>query len=208
MSCNCYGNCHCGCSSVERGPQGIMGLTGAQGVPGTNGINGEPGEPGPAGPAGPATNNVIPLFDSFVDVSTPGLNLGNETLYTNSIPAGQLANNGDKIFFEYTTSISDFLTGTTLFFGGTQVGVLDAGFANLGGDNNYISFEGHIIRVSSSIVRVVLQMLPVGGSIYPIFKYLEITGLNLANAQAIELVTSGTAVLTGYMASIWYQKGA
>lgn len=129
------------------------------------------------------------LFNDFADVSN-GTTLETD-LYTHTLSAGQLTNNGDKLFVQFGGTA----TGNTnrkqikLYFGGTIVGdsglIIPIAATALLWDGNFM-----IMRVSSTVVRVTGSLLFVDTTLVnqsnPT-KYVEVTGLTLSNTQIVKI---------------------
>ncbi len=131
------------------------------------------------------------LFDHFADgasSSTDGV--GEDDLYTDTLEAGLLATNGDKVLAQYAMTIVGSATATRRvrsYFGGTLI--LDSGtltFASGGAEEIWVS----IIRETSSVVRVSAELVPSGITLQPIVTYTRITGLTLTNTQIIKVTGS------------------
>jgi hypothetical protein len=126
---------------------------------------------------GTFAKTVVSLFDRYTDETTSGLL--QENLYTYTLPTGFLAENGDKIQFEF----SGILTANTNFkrlypiFAGT---VLATGQTNVAAATDW-TIDGYIIRVSNSIVRFAVEFTTTGD--YPIIESGEISGLNLTTTD-------------------------
>jgi len=90
--------------------------TGAPGAPGTNGTNGTNGAPGVKGDTGLTGANgqngtngttILATYNNITGVGTPA-SLVETTLFTYTMPANTLANNGDELelftYYEYTSA--------------------------------------------------------------------------------------------------------
>lgn len=137
------------------------------------------------------------IFDHFADSATSGTGVVN--LYSDTIAANQLANNGDKLRAYYGGLTSVTNTGTRewfVTFAGTQI--LDS--RAIGTSQSWhwkISVD--IVRDSSSSVRciAVWEAAKSDGNqvAQPVVKETKITGLTLTNTQA--LVLQGQASVAG-----------
>ncbi len=130
------------------------------------------------------------LFDHFADVNNSGTT---ETdLYSDTLAAGQLANNGEKIILQAGGIFVGDATSTQqlrAYFGGTLI--FDTGALGVGiGTTNWDLYIT-IIRVSASVVRCSATLNTSFASLAAYAKYTEVTGLTLANTQILE--TTGTA---------------
>jgi hypothetical protein len=132
---------------------------------------------------------IRPLFDHYTDATTTGTS--EQTLYTYTLPANTLANNGDKVSFEYTVSMINATNEKfiRLTFGGTNI------FSEeLSGYLNTVIFKGFLIRVSNSTVRASVNCNVNGVS--AITAYTQNTSLNLSStgyALALLATTSDAA---------------
>lgn len=140
----------------------------------------------------PANLQSRPLFDHFV-------NAGNGTtvetdLYSDTIAAGQLAANGDKLQAEYGGVFVSSATATReikIYFAGTQI--FDTGALTLSLSSAWTAFV-RVIRVSATVVRYMVEFTTEGAALAAYTAVGELTGLTL----------SGTAVLkiTGQAAGV------
>jgi len=132
------------------------------------------------------------LFDHFADAGNVGT--GEDDLYSDTIAAGQLANNGEKIEAQYNLAIVSSATATRqikAYFGGTLI--LDTTaltFGSAGACNIWIT----IIRESSSVVRCMVEFAASGLTLQPISTYTRITGLTLANTQILKITGEAAGV--------------
>lgn len=140
----------------------------------------------------PANLRSRPLFDHFV-------NAGNGTtvetdLYSDTITAGQLAANGDKLQAQYGGVFVSSATATReikIYFAGTQI--FDTGALTLSLSSAWTAFVT-VIRVSATVVRYMVSFTTEGAALAAYTAVGELTGLTL----------SGTAVLkiTGQAAGV------
>lgn len=121
------------------------------------------------------------LFQSFADSTTP--DTATTTLLTATLAAGQLGTNGDtiRVLFAgtFAANANRKLVYPHIF--GTDLTQFDA---NQNGGN--FLFEVEIIRVSSSVVRVIYHRTITG--VAEFLQYAEITGLTLSNALDLKLI--------------------
>lgn len=134
-------------------------------------------------------SNPVSLINRFDDVGNVGT--GTDTLYTNQIPAGRLAENGDWLRVRYGLLITLHASQTRLIrvsFGGTVVFTQDAAWTNTGANQTMV-IDLEIVRVSSSVVRCTATGVraPTAGGDVQYCQYTEVTGLTLANAQTLLL---------------------
>lgn len=144
-----------------------------------------------ATPSG-GSSGLTPLFEDFANASST---TAGSAFYSHTIAAGQLANNGDKITFDFVISkVNANATRTWVNFGGTHIGGAGA-FLDSSSSPTTQRIEGYIIRVSSSVVRAVWSGHTDSQAIGVTEKssgYAEITGLTLSNTQVLSI---------GYLAS-------
>lgn len=141
------------------------------------------------------------LFDHYANAGNVGT--GEDDLYSDTLPAGLLAANGDKAHVFYGGTWASSATASRrmrAYFGGTSILDTTAYVSTFGGTFG-INIE--IIRVSSSVVRcTTIAAVPALSSLgpLPIFAaiYAEVTGLTLANTQIVKITgeASGTGAAT------------
>lgn len=136
----------------------------------------------------------VPLFDHFTSVGNVGA--GEDDLYSDTIAAGQLANNGDKLHVRYSDEFLAHATATRqnkIYFGGTAF--IDT-TAQSWPDGLTQDFDITIYRVSASVVRwagVVARMTGLGvGTL--LCANGEITGLTLANTNILKITGEAAGV--------------
>lgn len=152
--------------------------------------------PGAVNAAG--LKSPYPLFDHYANVGNVGT--GEDDLYSDSIAAGQLAANGDKLHAVYSGTWVGHATATRelrVYFGGSLVFDSTAYSSTVGGPFNAAL---DVIRVSASVVRVASAvMLPsytaLGNLPINFSDSVEVTSLTLANAQILKI--TGEAASTG-----------
>lgn len=132
------------------------------------------------------------LFNHFADVGNVGT--GEDDLYSDTIAAGQLASNGDKLEVEYGGTFVNHATATRqlkVYFGGTQLfatGALTISAAS--GWTVYVS----IIRVSASVVRYMVSMNTMNAALAAYTAVGEVTGLTLANTNVLKITGEAAGV--------------
>lgn len=130
------------------------------------------------------------LFDHFADANNSGTS---ETdLYSDTIPAGQLATTGDKLFGDYGGVFSGAVSATQqlrAYFGGTLI--FDSGALAIGVATPSWDIYVTVIRVSASVVRCVASITTSSAALSSSAQYTEVTGLTLANTQVLKI--TGTA---------------
>lgn len=139
------------------------------------------------------------LFNHNSDTATTHTDGTEDDLYSDTLTAGVLGANGDKIFAtEYLVFAASATAARRVkkYFGGTQI--FDSGSLTLtlGGD---FSIATEVIRESSSIVRIVVRVTTTSASSVPYVTYTRITGLTLANTQVLKStgIASGTGAASG-----------
>lgn len=129
---------------------------------------------------------VKPLFASYSNTGNSGTS---ETdLYSYSVAAGQLANNGESLECYYGLSLSGLLTTTKIikvYFGGTNI--YSSGTLTLSLTASSSSVTANIVRVSSSTVRYNVFQSINGVTIANPVAVGEVTGLTLSNAQTLKI---------------------
>lgn len=138
------------------------------------------------------------LFDHYADVGNVGT--GEDDLYSDTLPAGLLAANGDKIRAFYAGYWVDHASNTRnlrAYFGGTQFWTTSAYVSNPG-YNAAFSVNVEVIRVSSTTIRcsvngavpplTALSALPITAA-----TYTEQTGFTLSNTQVLKLTGEATS---------------
>lgn len=154
------------------------------------------------------------IFDHFADVATSSTNGTEDDLYTDTMVAGLLAANGQKIVESEYLSILGSATAARRvkkYFGGTLI--FDSGALTLaaGADGRMLT---EIIRESSSVVRVTVTVSTTSASTIPYVTYTRVTGLTLTNTQILKTtaIASGTGAASGdivnKMASIAWHPAA
>ncbi len=132
------------------------------------------------------------LFDHYADVGNVGT--GEDDLYSDTIAASQLANNGEKIQAQYNLTFVTSATATRqvrAYFGGTLI--LDTGtltFGSTGDANIWVT----IIRESSTVVRCMVEFTVTGLTLQPISTYTRITGLTLSNTNILKITGEAAGV--------------
>ncbi len=147
----------------------------------------------------------VTLLNRYDDVSVGG---AEADIYSYTVPAGKLSNNGDKLIVVYAGS---FVTGGTelcqlkYYFAGT--GIWDSiGVAPTTGTTSW-RVTAELIRVSSTVVRYTVSLQTTGASGFIYCNVGELTGLTLSNTNIIKLtgvssgIGSGAGDIVGKMSS-------
>lgn len=142
------------------------------------------------------------LKDFYTDASTSDVT--EEDLYSYSVPAYTLANNGDKLIM-YTTVTTNSSGNITLagYFAGQQVGGMSATY---GGVDRTGNIKMTIIRTSSSTARAEV-IVKLGATSYT--DYFEITGKDWTQANIMKVTASAANnAVTARMGYIEYKPAA
>ncbi len=139
------------------------------------------------------------IFNSFTDTSTTSTDGTEDDLYSYSIAANTLATNGDGVFErEHVQFVASATAARRLkkYFGGSLVFDSGALTLTLGGD---FTIETMVIRESSTVVRVSVNVVTTSASSIPYATYTRITSLTLTNAQVLKTtgIASGTGAASG-----------
>lgn len=132
-----------------------------------------------------SSHSPVPLFDHFTDAGN--VTTGETDLYSDIIPAGQLATNGDKIESEYGGSFVSSGTATReikAYFGGTMI--FDTGTLTVSLAAAWTMYLT-VIRVSASVVRCMVSLTTEGAALAAYTAYTEVTGLTLTNTQVFKI---------------------
>lgn len=127
-----------------------------------------------------------PLFASYSNTGNSGTS---ETdLYSYTVAASQLSNNGESLECYYGLSLSGLLTTTKnirVYFGGTKL--YDSGALTLSLTSSASTITANIVRVSSSTIRYNVFQTVNGVSIANPVAVGEVSGLTLSNTQALKI---------------------
>ncbi|MDD5013674.1 MAG: hypothetical protein PHW73_01050 [Atribacterota bacterium] len=152
------------------------------------------------------TTSVSGILQSFYsDVSTSGT--GETDLYSYTIPANTLVNNGDQIIANFTIRNDGSATSTYFiktYFAGSNISVGDAAWAT-----NFVSIlKVSIIRVSSSVARMTVEFNNWDNSVWGMVLsgYLELTGKDWTTTNVLKITgTVASNILTAKCGSIKYE---
>lgn len=135
------------------------------------------------------------IFDHFADVAN-GTTVETD-LYSDTLAAGRLAANGEKVTAQYGIVLAGAVSSTQqvrVYFGGTLV--FDTGALNIGAaTTDYLNVRVMAIRVSSSVVRVFVDSTSNIAALGADAAYTEVTGLTLSSTQVLKI--TGTAAGIG-----------
>lgn len=155
-------------------------------------------------------SKVRVLFDHYADVNNSGTS---ETdLYTDTLVAGQLANNGEKIEVIYAGIFTGAVSASQrlkVYFGGTAI--FDSGALSIGVATDSWDLKVSVIRVSASVVRCSAALITNFATLSAFATYTEVTGLTLANTQIVKVTGTAAGVagasnqITSKLGSVkWY----
>lgn len=132
------------------------------------------------------------LFDHYANVGNSGTS---ETdLYSDTIAAGQLAANGDKLEAEYGGTFVSSGTATRqirIYFGGTMI--FDTGALSLTLSSAWTVYVT-INRVSSSVIRYMVSLTTQGASASAYTNVSELTGLTLLGTNILKITGQASGV--------------
>lgn len=154
------------------------------------------------------------LFDHYQDSASTSVDGSYDDLYSDSIAAGTLYSNGDKLIeYEYLSTVGSATAARRIrkYFGGALI--FDSGSLtmSLGGDFR-ISTE--VIRESSSVARCLVSVVTTSASTVPYVTYTSVSSLSFSSAQILKtsVSASGTGAapgdITNKMASIEFKPAA
>lgn len=154
----------------------------------------------------------LAVADHYADAGSVGTT---ETdIFSDSIAAGRLATNGDKLIATYAGTCGGAASATkTLraYFGGTVI--FSSGALSFGGNSDW-EITVTVIRVSSSVVRCIVALTTTGASGATYSQYTQVTGLTLANAQTMKMTGQSGGVgsadndVTGKLSTVEYVTAA
>ncbi len=165
------------------------------------------------GGGGGGGSGAIAIFDHHADVGNVGT--GEDDLYSDTVIAGQLATNDDKIFAEYGGVVVSSATATReikAYFGGTMI--FDTGVLTFASLSAAWTLKILIIRVSSSVVRYECTFATEGTTLGDYTSAGEVTGLTLSSTNVLKI--TGEAASTGAatndivakLGTVWYMPYA
>lgn len=128
------------------------------------------------------------IFDHYADGGSVGT--GETTLYTDTVVAGRLAANGDKLFIFYGGALANSTSTKRIkvYFGGTVI--FDTGALTISASSDF-DIKAVIIRDSSTSIRATVSANLTGASTGSYANYITVTGLTLSNTQIVKI--TGTA---------------
>lgn len=160
-----------------------------------------------------SSTGMFALFDHYADANNATTT---ETdLYSDTIAAGKLAANGDKIFARYQGTFTGAAAASQdlrVYFGGTKI--YDSGALSIGVATDNWTLETLIIRESSSVVRCSVSVSSDFATLFPYSAYTRITGLTLANTEILKLTGQAAGAgaasnqITATLGTVSYQPAA
>lgn len=135
------------------------------------------------------------LFDHYADSSVGG---AEADIFSNTLAAGLLAANGDKVIASYGGNFVTLGTETVqikAYFAGTAIWD-STGIAVTTGTTSW-GVRVEIIRVSSSVVRYNVRLTTTGASGFVYNTVGELTGLTLANTAVLKITGTSSGVGSG-----------
>ena len=161
-----------------------------------------------SGGGGGGGAGAIAIFDHHADAGNTGT--GEDDLYGDTIAAGQLATNDDKIFAEYGGVFVSSGTATReikAYFGGTMI--FDTGTLTLSLSSAWTLYL-MLIRVSSSVIRYEVSFATEGAALGAYTSAGEVTGLTLSGTNVLKLtgeaagVGAATNDIVAKLGTVWY----
>lgn len=153
------------------------------------------------------------LFDHYADANN-GTTVETD-LYTDTLAASTLANNGDKVLGQYQVVCTGAALASQemrIYFGGTLI--YDSGALSIGAITANFTFNVTVIRETSSVVRCMTEVSTDFATLFPYSKYTRVTGLTLSNTQIIKITGQasgaggGSNQITASMGYIDFQPAA
>ncbi len=132
------------------------------------------------------------LFSYIADAGN--VTTGETDLYTDSIPANTLATNKDKLEARYAGIFVSSGTATRqlkCYFAGTVI--FDSGALSISLSASW-SMSVMIIRVSSTVIRALVELNTTGASAGVYANVQEVTGLTLSNANILKITGQASGV--------------
>lgn len=132
------------------------------------------------------------LFDHYATVGN--VTTGETDLYSDTIAASTLANNGDKLEAEYGGLFVSSGTATRevkIYFGGTVI--FDTGALSLSLSSAWTAYV-MIIRVSATVVRYMVSFTTEGAALAAYTAVGAVTGLTLSNTNILKITGQAAGV--------------
>jgi hypothetical protein len=145
-----------------------------------------------AASSGTGSTSPVPLFDHYADA---GNTTTTETdLYSDTLAAGRLAANGEKIDAEYSGTFVSSATATRQIkvkFAGTTI--FDTGTLTLSLSAAWVCYVT-LIRVSSTVVRYSVSFTTEGAALAAYTAVGELTGLTLSGTNVLKATGQAAGV--------------
>lgn len=125
------------------------------------------------------------IFDHYADAGN--VTTGETDLYSDSVPAGTLAANGDKLVVDWGGTFVSSATATRqvrIYFGGTAI--FDTGALTLSLSAAWTAYAV-ITRVSATVVRYMVSFTTEGAALSAYTAVGELTGLTLSGANVLKV---------------------
>lgn len=132
------------------------------------------------------------LFDHYANAGN--VTTGETDLYSDTIAAGQLSANGDKLEAEYGGVFVSSGTATReikIYFGGTVI--FDTGALTLSLSSAWTTYVT-IQRVSTTVVRYMISFTTEGAALAAYTSVGELTGLTLSNTNILKITGQAAGV--------------
>jgi len=139
-------------------------------------------------------DGVKVLFDHYASAGNTHTDGTVDTLYTDTIVASQLANNGEKLEIEYGGNFVSSGTATReiqVFFAGTSI--FDTGTLTVSLAASWTCFVT-LIRVSATVVRYMISLTTEGAALAAYTSVGELTGLILSNTNILKITGQAAGV--------------
>ncbi len=162
--------------------------------------------------SGPSSAIPYTLFDHYASVGNVGT--GEDDLYSDTIAAGKLASNGDKLAVEYGGVFVSSATATRelkAYFGGTMI--FDTGALTLSLSSAWTMYVT-IIRVSATVIRYMVSLSTEGAGLSAYTAVGEVTGLTLSGTNILKItgesagVGAATNDIVAMLGTVIYQPAA
>lgn len=124
------------------------------------------------------------IADFYTDVNNSGT--GETDIYTYTTPASTLANDGEKVFFNYTLNLADITATATIkcYFAGTAIANTGALTVSATGA---VIVTGWIVRTSSTTARASVNIASPTASTAVYTSQTDLTGLTLSGTNIVKV---------------------
>lgn len=160
-----------------------------------------------------SSTGLFALFDHYADANN--ITTGETDLYTDTIAAGKLATNGDKIVAKYQgifTGAAAASQDLRVYFGGTKI--YDSGALSIGVATDNWTLEVLVIRESSTVVRCSVSVNSDFATLFPYSAYTRVTGLTLTGTEILKITGQAAGAgaasnqITATLGTVSYQPSA